>query len=320
LTTLESSVSKVDKENIDVNTVVEESYQLYKADAAKKNLELILDSRIEDMILFTDRNILLNTINNLLDNAIKYTHEGSVTLRLLEEKTDGIDYAVIEVIDTGIGIEKENVELIFDEFRQVSEGYGRSFEGTGLGLSICKKYMNLLGGQIKLSSELYRGSTFRIELPKISNEAYALPQKNAQSADETKISESNIKPRKYSDKILYVENDIDNQTLVEIVFKNYVQVDIANDAIEGIKMSKENDYSIILMDINLGSGMNGNDVTRVIRKNPKYKEIPIVAVTAFALEGDRDEFIESGCTHYLSKPFEVDVMQKLIFGLLEKNG
>jgi CheY-like chemotaxis protein len=82
-------------------------------------------------------------------------------------------------------------------------------------------------------------------------------------------------------------------------------------------MANENNYAIILMDINLGSGMNGKDVTRLLRKSPKYKDIPIVAVTAFAMEGDKEEFIESGCTHYLSKPFEVEEMHNLIFSLLE---
>lgn len=319
LTTLESSVSKVVREVVNINQIIEESCTLYKADAAKKNLDLSFESKSKEISLYTDKNILLNTINNLVDNAIKYTHEGSVTLSLSEESIEGMKNVVIEVKDTGIGIEADNLEIIFDEFRQASEGYGRSFEGSGLGLSICRKYMKLIGGHIKVRSEIYRGSTFRIEIPVSSTDIMHESKKNLHLENINVKSDLPIKRRKYDNKILYVENDIDNQTLMQIVFNKFVHIDIANDALEGIKMSKENDYSIILMDINLGSGMNGKDVTRLIRKNPKYKDIPIVAVTAFAMEGDREEFMESGCTHYLSKPFEVEEMQKLIFGLLEKN-
>jgi PAS domain S-box-containing protein len=314
LTTLHAEIAKVMKDNINVNNVVIESFNLYKAEALKKNLELKYEASTDNIFLFTDKNILLSTLNNLVDNAIKYTHEGNVAIKLFEEGEN----VVIEVVDTGIGIEKSNQELIFDEFRQVSEGYGRSFEGTGLGLSICKKYMKLIDGSLKLRSELYKGSTFRIELPKVVGQIRLELNSSSKKSGENNIPEYTFVPRKYNEKILYVENDKDCQSLLLKVFNDYVHIDIANDAMEGINKAKENDYAIILMDINLGSGLNGKDVTRLLRKIQKYKDIPIIAITAFAMEGDKQEFIDCGCTHYLSKPFEVNKMQDLIFGLLDK--
>jgi len=313
LTTLQSEVAKTIKDNINLKNVVEESFHLYEAEAKKKNLDLKYDVKVDEIILYTDKNILLNTLNNLVDNAIKYTHEGSVMIKLYEEANN----VIIDIIDTGIGIEEENLELIFDEFRQVSEGYGRSFEGTGLGLSLCKKYMKLLGGNLKVESKLYKGSTFRIELPKTLRKA----DKNSNTIQDASGQEiKSYKPivqRRYDSKLLYVENDLDNQDLVRTVFKDFINIDMAKDAIEGLKMARENQYALILMDINLGSGMNGKELTKMLRKYPQYKDTPIIAVTAFAMEGDRDEFIESGCTDYISKPFVVTEMQSLIFGLLE---
>ena len=319
LTTLESRVTKVEKENVDINSVAEESFHLYQADANKKNLELKLETGKLKIITNTDRSILYNTINNLLDNAIKYTHEGSVVLKIFEEQNGDEGKAVIEVTDTGIGIEEDKLEIIFDEFRQVSEGYGRSFEGTGLGLSICRKYMKLLGGNISVRSEIYRGSTFRIEIPlsKSGEQAAAINKSSTVQEitgqhipEQTDINE---------ERILYVENDMDNQDLVRVMLKKIARVDIANDGIEALKMSKEHDYSVILMDINLGSGIDGKEVTRILRKNEKYKNTPIIAVTAFAMDGDEEEFVASGCTHYMSKPFNVENMQNLIVSLLRKN-
>ncbi|MCK7525898.1 MAG: ATP-binding protein [Ignavibacteriales bacterium] len=104
-------------------------------------------------------------ITNLVNNAIKYTHSGGVTIDLSIDKSNEKNYAMIRVVDTGIGIAKEDQETIFDEFRQVSEGYNRHFEGAGLGLTIAKKFAEKMGGSISLESEVGKGSTFTVVFP-----------------------------------------------------------------------------------------------------------------------------------------------------------
>ncbi len=213
LSSLQAEVVKLREENVDMKEVVQESYNLYKAEAQNRKLEFELNVPDIPIVLHTDRVILLNIINNLVDNAIKYTLEGSVKINLTEDENN----VVIEVEDTGIGVEEANHEIIFDEFRQVSEGYSRSFEGTGLGLSICKKYINLLGGNIKLKSKHLFGSTFSIELPKVV--VGSLPDLYNKSKTDSKKKETSIfvvNQRSIRDRILYIENDVENQELVII--------------------------------------------------------------------------------------------------------
>ncbi len=314
LSSLQAEVVKLKKENIVLNDIVEESFTLYQAEAKKKNLVFNLYNSENTIMLYSDKELILNTLNNIVDNAIKYTKNGSVKISLLEDGKD----VVLEVADTGIGIKEGDLEIVFDEFRQVSEGYSRSFEGTGLGLSICKKYMKLLGGSIKVKSIYSEGSTFRIELPKSFNKII----KNLNSQMETKSETSEIikTPEliKSRDKILYVENDVFSQALVKAVLNNYAIIDMANDAEEAIQKIKDNDYALILMDINLGTGMDGKEVTKIIRSDSRYKSIPIVAITAFAMDGDKEEFLASGCTHYLSKPFNKEKLQNLLFSIMDK--
>ncbi|MFA5011231.1 MAG: PAS domain S-box protein [Ignavibacteria bacterium] len=314
LSSLQAEVVKLKKDNIVLNDIVEESFTLYLAEAKKKNLDIKLKNSEKTITIYSDKEIILNALNNVVDNAIKYTINGGVTISLLEDEKD----VVIEVADTGIGIKEENIDIIFDEFRQASEGFSRSFEGTGLGLSICKKYMKLLGGSIKVESVYSEGSTFRIELPKSFNKVIEdtnndLENKNEKS-DIIKIPES----LESNSKILYVENDVFSQALVKAVLNKYAIIDMANDAKEAIRKTKENDYALILMDINLGSGMDGKEVTKIIKSDSRYESVPIVAITAFAMEGDSEEFLACGCTHYLSKPFNNEKLQNLVLTILGK--
>ncbi|MFA7362177.1 MAG: response regulator, partial [Candidatus Kapaibacterium sp.] len=179
-------------------------------------------------------------------------------------------------------------------------------------------YMKLLGGSIKVKSVYSEGSTFRIELSKSFNKIFNDSISKIESEIET--SEIITTPDLFTSKkkILYVENDVFSQALVKAVLNNYAIIHMANNADEAIQKTKENDYALILMDINLGTGMDGKEVTNIIRSDTRYKAVPIVAITAFAMDGDKEEFLASGCTHYLSKPFNKDKLRNLIFSILGK--
>jgi PAS domain S-box-containing protein len=146
----------------DLVELIEETYNLFKPEAEKKNLLLTFNHTFEKWEINSDRTMIRDIFNNLVHNAIKFTDSGSITIEA--EFFD--NYSNIRVIDTGIGIPEKSQSLIFEQFRQVSEGFGRSFEGTGLGLAITHKYINLLGGKISIISKENEGSTFSVVLPR----------------------------------------------------------------------------------------------------------------------------------------------------------
>lgn len=305
LSSLEANIYKVKKSTTNLNNLVKNSYELFRLEADKGGLDYIINLPKSELEIITDENIINNVLENLIDNAIKYTPEGFIEISLIDKD----DSVVIEIKDSGIGIANDKLEIIFDEFRQESEGRGRSFEGTGLGLSLCKKFIKLLGGKIFVSSNLGKGSIFTIELPKINEEA------DENKTNEAKPGVVNVSPVIPTDKklkILLVEDDLDSQELVRVICRDRYLLDIVNDGNKGIIKAKQINYDLILMDINLGLGIDGIDAAKIIRKLSHYKNIPIVALTAFAMEGDRNEFLENGCSHYLSKPFTIKSFRDLL--------
>ena len=161
LSKLKADKYEIKISEVNINSLIAETVNLFQVDAAAKGLNLSFTEPENDIITHTDSGVVRDMMNNLIHNAIKFTFYGSVNISL---QSDNESYA-IKVKDTGIGIPQESVNIIFEEFRQVSEGYSRSFEGTGLGLAITKKYIDLLNGKIELSSAINNGSEFIISLP-----------------------------------------------------------------------------------------------------------------------------------------------------------
>lgn len=162
LTKFESGKTERKKEQIDINLLILEIFEQFKYQALKKNLSFEKDINLPaDFKLLSNEKLLRSIINNLISNAIKFTSVGKVKISSFLANND----FVIEVEDTGIGVPKEKQGVIFDEFRQVSEGHARAFEGTGLGLSLVKKFVELLGGKIEVESELNKGSKFIVYFP-----------------------------------------------------------------------------------------------------------------------------------------------------------
>ncbi len=298
LSLLEAKSKTVNYKNVDIVSLINETIKLFQPEARKKNLLLLYDSELKSLPCLTDPDIIVNILNNLISNGITYTEKGKVTVKLTEEVIESGVFIKIEVIDTGIGIEEKYFDIIFNEFRQVSEGYGRSFEGTGLGLTLCRKYLNLLGGDINVESKLGVGSNFIVRIPKIRSKVKEI---NSEKKLEIPFDRYRIDVPKL--KILLVEDEDDCILLVDYYLRPNYEIDVAKNAEEAFEKIKKNLYSLVLMDINLGKGLSGMDVVTEIRKIPEYKDIPIIALTAFAMKGDMEEFISGGCDSYISKPF-----------------
>jgi PAS domain S-box-containing protein len=316
-------LSKIESEKIsleiklyNLSEVTKRRIANYIGVAKLKGISLNTIINKENIFVNTDERIFSQILDNLVNNAIKFTDVGGVSVILdtkitsLNGKTE--NQAILKVIDTGIGIAEENYDLIFEEFRQVSEGLGRSFEGSGLGLSITKKFVLKLGGSISVESKVGVGSTFTVSLP-IANtpEDYSKEKIIGQSSV---VKEINDLPM-----VLLVDDDLPTYNISKIFLKNICTLEHACTGSESIAKVKMNQYQIILMDINLGFGMNGLTALKDIRKVSGYEKIPVVAFTAYATINDKQYFLSAGCDYYLSKPFQKADLQNLISEILSKS-
>ncbi|MDX9712625.1 MAG: PAS domain S-box protein [Ignavibacteriaceae bacterium] len=273
--------------------IIRESFQFFESAAFKKNLNYALNIAVDEVLCSVDSFLFLSIMNNLINNAIKFTSYGSITVTVETLNND----VSISVSDSGVGISREKLNLIWEEFRQASEGYNRSFEGTGLGLTISKRYTELMNGKIYVESVIDKGTTFTITFPLIEGKL------EKTSVDTTHNIPNLQKINGNFPKILYVEDDDVSIKLVKTITKGLYEVDTAKDSDEALSLVNNNKYKLILMDINLHKGMDGIELTQLLRKNADYKDIPIVALTAFAMGQEKNEFLSKGMTHYLSKPF-----------------
>jgi len=290
--------------------IVQTCIDLYSGAAREKGLYLKTEITSSYFPVNIDKRLLIDILNNLFSNAIVYTEAGGITVTINTQLIDNKDWVCINIADTGIGINKKDFALIFEEFRQVSEGLSRSFEGTGLGLTLAKKYVELMHGVITLESELGMGSTFTIKFPLVDT---------AVSKDETRLPISPIRSEMTSlpknlPSFLYVEDDEISRQVVERMLRGICSLEFANSGLEALERASKKEYACILMDINLGRGIDGTSVTIELRKLPNYAATPIIAVTAFALVKDKDDFIKAGCSDYISKPFTkqelIDIIMK----------
>jgi signal transduction histidine kinase len=304
LSKLESGKMNFNPQKIDLVNETEDIINLFRESASKKGLELKSSFTLPSKVIYTDEHAFQSILNNLINNAIKFTGKGGVAADISLKD----NFVEIKVSDSGIGIAKEYQDIIFDEFRQVSEGYSRSFEGSGLGLNITKKLVEELGGKISVDSIPDKGSTFIVKLP-----VTMAGEKTENEKEIEKVSKAVITRQKQGKPLALL---VDDDPFVYPVLKRYIseQVDMESspNGGYGIKQCMNKQYDYVFMDINLGRGMDGKQTTQAIRKIKGYESIPIIALTAFAMVGDKEEFLAAGCSHYLSKPFGQEKIMNLL--------
>ena len=260
-----------------------------------------------------DAHLLEHLLRCLIDNAVKYTDEGSISIDAIELYEGGKESIAISVKDTGIGIAEDNFDLIFETFRQVSEGYGRKFEGSGLGLTISKRIASLFGGELRLKSKLGEGSEFTVILPAVSvtaNDQYAkVTRKEPQMS-------AFPRPAGIQPSVLIVEDNVVNLQLLTLYIENRCKVFSALDGKTAIESSKQQHFDLILMDINLGPGIDGIQTMLEIRKLSDYKDVPITALTGYASIGDREKLLTLGFSEYLAKPVTREALRSIIDSMI----
>jgi PAS domain S-box-containing protein len=324
LSRLEANKHNIDYQIVNLNELVKNVTFHFEAAAGRKKLFIKLSVPSYDVIAKTDPRMLRDVMNNLINNALKFTNEGGVfiTLEVFHRNF------IISIKDTGIGIPEESINIIFEEFRQVSEGLGRGFQGTGLGLTICKKYVELLNGQISVKSTINKGSEFSFQIPLFAEEVLNDNPEYSGDKDEAlktnnEIAKSHFFPQpkdfKEKKRILVVEDDSTSRDVINLFLKNLYDVSFAENGETALKSIEDKQLDLIIMDINLGSGINGIEVTERIRKTNGYETIPIIAATAFAMMGDREKFLSNGFDHYISKPYLKTQLIKLLSDIFSKN-
>jgi CheY-like chemotaxis protein len=234
-------------------------------------------------------------ITNLVSNAIKFTENGEITIRLKQVAVeDHFSTFSVEVHDTGIGIDKEKFSTIFGKFEQAETQTTRQFGGTGLGLAITKKLLNLLKSDIHFDSELGKGSKFYFTLQ--------LPINFKHEAVNTEDLQNDYKEQELTGlKVLLVEDNLINTKIAQKIMGQWgVDVDVAENGVVAIEKYRNHEYDVILMDLYMPI-MDGYEATSTIRENDKL--IPIIALTASASFGNLDKALQMGINEYIIKPF-----------------
>ncbi|TWI81120.1 signal transduction histidine kinase [Lacibacter cauensis] len=301
----------------DVVKLVEDISGIYRLNAIDKNLSFTLLSNVKELIIRADSYRLSQVIHNLLGNALKFTQQGEIIVQLQVKQKGQTEVEVtIQVQDTGIGIDSELLTHIFEPYSQGKSAIAKQYGGTGLGLAICKRLVDSQQGSITVSSTENVGSVFTV--------AFTWPLAQVQKNIDNEVTRLTPPKPESAIRILIAEDVAINQFLLKHMLqsKNYA-FHIADNGLAALEEFQQNDYDIILMDIEMPY-MDGVETTRAIRNlhNKRKAGVPIIALTANAIKGKSEEYLEAGMNDFITKPFSeqqlTDVLQKTITQLQQQ--
>ncbi|HEV1285540.1 MAG TPA: ATP-binding protein [Bryobacteraceae bacterium] len=300
LSKIEAGKMLLEKIPFEPRAVVEDCVKSQAAKAAQKKIELRFEAGPGSLpALLGDPLRVRQIVANLLSNAIKFTDQGSVYVQLDASPPVGDRVnLVVQVTDTGPGIPSDKLASIFEKFTQADGSITRKYGGTGLGLAITRRLVEMQDGEIRVDSTLGRGSVFSVTLPLEIAPASA----HAALVDDGARMEAPRPPA--SARLLLVEDNLVNQKVVlAILRKKGYRIDVANDGREALEKLQATAYDLVLMDVQMPV-LDGLEATRLIRREARWDTLPIIAMTAHAMNGDRERCLQSGMTGYISKPVQ----------------
>ncbi|MFT7841625.1 HAMP domain-containing protein, partial [Saccharothrix sp. BKS2] len=323
LTKVEAGHMQVQTDSVRVSDLVAYVEALTLPLAAEKGLDfgVVVDADVTPT-LHTDEHRVQQILRNLLSNAVKFTHDGGIRLRI--RVIEGS--VAFDVQDTGIGIPAEKLSVIFEAFQQADGTTSRKYGGTGLGLSISRELSALLDGRLDVRSEPGVGSTFTLYLPlgeqglvpPVVVEPEELPEllAPAEPTTESVVAPEELPPppmRFHGEKVLIVDDDLRNVfALTSVLELHGLNVIYADNGITGVRaLEQYDDVALVLMDIMMPE-LDGNATMAAIRAMSRYADLPVIAVTAKAMKGDREKSLASGATDYVTKPVDTDHLLRLI--------
>ena len=307
---IEAGEVNVEKITLDLNEIVSQVVTMLQPKAEEKGLLLI--SEIDENIvssLLGDPYRINQVLINMVNNAIKFTDKGYIRLRAkLTETINDIQTVVITIEDTGVGIEAEFIGKIFNNFSQEDETIVRKFGGTGLGMSITRQLMQLMGGTIEVKSKKNFGTTIFLTFHLKISSRRVIVKKKAAKSDTSHIANA---------KVLLVEDNELNRLLAYTILTQYgaIVTNAENGAI-ALECLRKQKFDIILMDVQMPV-MDGITATRFIRDELK-SDVPVIALTANAIKGKKEEYMQAGMNDYIAKPYDEEKMIAVIASLLSK--
>jgi CheY-like chemotaxis protein/anti-sigma regulatory factor (Ser/Thr protein kinase) len=301
--------------------VLEEVCGLFRPRAKDMGLDLTLEYPQDLPQYFSgDAGRIRQILTNLCGNALKFTHQGSVRIAVAARApVAGGRTMEIRVVDTGIGIAEDKLASLFQPFSQIDTGSNRRYGGTGLGLAICKRLALLMDGDIRVESGAGRGSAFILSLPlrEVDKDATVLASASAPPRKEPAPAPA----EKKRPKVLLVEDHVVNQKVAtQMLEKIGCVVEVVGEGMDALEKVRRNKYAFALMDIQM-AGWDGYETTRHIRAwelETGRAPLPIIALTANVMPGDRDRCLEAGMTDYLSKPIIFNSLRDAVAPYLEK--
>lgn len=314
LSRIEAGKIELESVPFDLRQIVTEACNLFSARAASKKLALStsFDAQTPSQVI-GDVARIRQVLNNLIDNAIKFTERGAIQIQVTcGGIVNGLAKLHFAVEDTGVGIPLDKQEIIFEKFEQVDSSITRKWGGTGLGLAICREFIQLMGGKIGVRSAPQAGSRFwfMLDLPATQVDFQELEL----NADEDRF-------HLHGTRVLVVEDNEVNQVVISRMLENLgCQVELASTGKQAVEKTSQSDYALVLMDVNLPE-IDGFEATRQIRlREDKAKHLPIVAVTAHAMRGDRQRCLSAGMDDYMSKPIDIANIAKAVSTWAERAG
>ncbi len=314
LSKIESGDIELEAIDFDLGQLSESVLKITKPALKNHDLKVVYEvSENMPLNLRGDPTRIQQIILNLLSNAIKFTHQGEIKLTLSTASAQDISnenniYNIkICVSDTGIGISSENHKTIFNSFVQEDSSITRQYGGTGLGLTIVKRLAVSMGGNVHLESKPGQGSKFTVIIPLYEGS----DTKNILTAESETVNRNNNGDSLHGAKILLVEDNAVNLKLATRLLEKFgCNIDISHNGKEAIVQLKESTYDIVLMDIQMPV-MGGLEATEIIRKELK-NDIPIIALTAMAMEGDKESILAAGINDYLAKPIKSSKLRETL--------
>ena len=306
---MEANTLILEQKTFSLQECIHSTIDSFEPSANAKNIQLVTPYQPDQPVMVVgDVHRFQQILLNLIGNAIKFTSEGSVIVNVETNETEDNKVEITcQVADSGIGIESNAMSYLFEEFTMVDQGYSRRRDGSGLGLAICKHLAKLMDGNISASSEEGVGSTFTFSV---------MLEKSSNSGEHSRSGSSSVtlNPKILTSRILVAEDNKANQLVIVNMFKNAgMTIDIANDGNQAVEMVKNNDYDFIFMDISMPE-KDGLQACSEIRSLPNTQKasVPIVALTAHALAGDREQFLNQGMDDYLAKPIRMSQIADML--------
>jgi PAS domain S-box-containing protein len=299
---------KLEQQPFGLRHCIEESLNMVAVQAEQKGLNLAytINYGTPDSII-GDQGRVRHILVNLLSNAVKFTDKGYISVSVSSKRLEGNDSQVcFTVSDTGIGVPQDKLESIFQPFSQVEYLISRKRDGAGLGLAICKRLVQLMGGEIWAESEEGKGSTFRFTI-----RAEALPDEKLDLGENERASYENL-PHKKTLRILVAEDNPSNRKVLVTILKRLgYRADAVADGQEVLQALKIRPYDLIFMDIRMPE-MDGISATREIRSLWPEDGPKVIAVTAFAMDGDKEKCLQAGMDGYIAKPVKVSDIASIL--------